>query len=72
MFDRGLLSVADDWTILVSRNKVPNEVVDRLIAPDGRLCLPKNERDWPHPENLRWHRENVFGQVGLEGPLPWS
>jgi len=72
MFDRGLLSVADDWTILVSRNKVPSEVVDRLIVPGGVLCRPQDERDWPHPENLRWHRENVFGQVTVEGPTPWS
>jgi putative restriction endonuclease len=72
MFDRGLLSVADDWTILISRNKVPPQVVDRLIAPHGRLFMPPDERDWPHPENLRWHRENVFGQVNPDGPAPWG
>lgn len=72
MFDRGLLSVADDGSILVSRNKVPREVVDRLIVPSGRLVLPREARDWPHPENLRWHRETVFGQVSVEGPSPWE
>lgn len=72
MFDRGLLSVAEDWTILVSRNKVPGEVVDRLIVPSGKLCLPSDERDWPHPANLKWHRENVYGQVALEEPAPWG
>jgi putative restriction endonuclease len=74
MFDRGLLSVADDadHTILVSRNKVPREVSDRLIVPACKLVLPEDRRDWPHPENLRWHRENVFGQVALEGPSPWE
>ncbi len=72
MFDRGLLSVAEDLTILVSRNKVPSEVVGRLIVPSGRLCRPLAERDWPHPENLKWHRENVFGQVTLDGPSPWG
>jgi putative restriction endonuclease len=72
MFDRGLLSVADDGSILVSRNKVPRDVVDRLIVPSGRLVLPMERRDWPHPENLRWHRENVFGQVSLDGPSPWE
>jgi putative restriction endonuclease len=71
MFDRGLLSVAEDHTILVSRNKVPSEVVDRLISPQGRLILPRDRRDWPHPENLRWHRENVFGQVMPDGATPW-
>ena len=72
MFDRGLISVADDHSILVSRNKVPSDVVDRLIVPSGRLVLPVEARDRPHPENLRWHRENVFGQVALEGPSPWD
>lgn len=62
MFDRGLISVAEDRTILVSRNKVAPEVVDRLIMPDRRLSLPADQRNWPHPENLRWHRENIFGQ----------
>lgn len=72
MFDRGLLSVADDWSILVSRNKVPSDVVDRLIVQSGKLCRPKDTRNWPHPENLKWHRENIFGQLSLEEPTPWS
>jgi putative restriction endonuclease len=73
MFDRGLVSVAEDGaTILVSRNKVPGDVVDRLIAPEGRLHLPDDPRDRPHPENLRWHREHVFGQRDLDGPAPWA
>jgi putative restriction endonuclease len=72
MFDRGLLSVAEDHTILVSRNKVPTEVSDRLIVASRRLVLPKDQRDWPHPENLKWHRENVFGQISLDGPSPWD
>lgn len=72
MFDRGLLSVAEDMTILVSRNKVPAEAVDRLILPGGKLLRPADARDWPHPENLRWHREHRFGQGLADGPTPWS
>jgi putative restriction endonuclease len=72
MFDRGLLSVAEDMTILISRNKVPTEVSNRLIRPDRRLCLPADSRDWPHPENLRWHRETVYGQIDLDEPAPWG
>ena len=72
MFDRGLLSVADDLSILVSRNKVPTDVIERLIVPDGKLRLPESQQDWPHPANLRWHRENVFGQVTVEEPAPWG
>lgn len=72
MFDRGLISVADDLSILVSRNKVPADVVDRLVVSDGKLRLPKDHWNWPHPENLRWHRENVFGQVAAADPAPWD
>ena len=73
MFDRGLISVADDSeTILVSRNKVPGDVVDRLLRPIGKLWTPENNRVWPHPVNWAWHRENVFGQIAAEGPAPWD
>lgn len=72
MFDRGLISVAEDWTILVSRNKVPGDVVDRLIVPDRRLCLPNDPASRPHPANVKWHRENIFGQVDMDGPAPWQ
>ncbi|MDQ2065002.1 HNH endonuclease [Xinfangfangia sp. CPCC 101601] len=72
MFDRGLISVADDHSILVSRNKVPSEVTDRLMAPGGRLLPPLYAWDAPHPAHLKWHRENVFGQGASEGPLPWD
>ncbi len=73
MFDRGLVSVADDGeTILVSRNKVPGDVIERLIRPEGRLLRPKNHKNSPHPENLRWHRENVFGQALPSESSPWD
>jgi len=72
MFDRGLVSAAEDWTILVSRNKVPGEVIERLIRPGGTLERPRDPRDWPHPANLLWHRQNIFGQIDLEGPAPWG
>ncbi len=71
MFDRGLISVAEDCeTILISHNKVPAEVVDRLLLPGRRLIRPDATHNLPHPENLRWHRENVFGQVMLEESYP--
>ena len=73
MFDRGLISVAEDnRTLLVSDNKVPGDVVRRLIRPEMSLCLPEDRRNWPHPANLKWHRENVFGQVLTTGPTPWD
>ena len=73
MFDRGLISVAEDCeTILVSRNKVPGDVVARLQPRDGKLLRPADPRNAPHPQNLRWHRENVFGQVMGAEPIDWG
>ncbi|GHF61465.1 HNH endonuclease [Seohaeicola zhoushanensis] len=73
MFDRGLISVADDCrTILVSHNKVPGDVAHRLLRSEGTLLPPQDPRNAPHPENLRWHREHVFGQVMPTDPAPWE
>jgi putative restriction endonuclease len=72
LFDRGLVSVADDNSLLVSRNKVPRDVADRLLHTSGRLLLPEDPIHWPHPDNLRYHRENIFGQVSLSEPTLWE
>lgn len=69
MFDRGLISIEPEThRILVSHNKVPADVVARLIRPEQRLNLPRKQQDWPHPENLAWHRENRFGSSAFEFP----
>lgn len=58
MFDRGLLSVSDDYRILTAAN-VPEDA-KRLLSPDRRLILPDDETLRPHPTFLRFHRETVF------------
>ncbi|MEM7491040.1 MAG: HNH endonuclease [Pseudomonadota bacterium] len=63
MFDRGLISVAEDHTILVSRNKVDAETARRLFAPDMRLIAPADPRHAPHPDGLRYHREEIYGRA---------
>lgn len=73
MFDRSLISVADDCeTILVSHNKVPGDVVGRLLSTGGKLVRPDDPRNAPHPANLRWHRENVFGRALPGEPVSWG
>lgn len=59
MFDRGLISVDDDYRILFARNKIP-EPVKRLLNPDKRLLLPPTSDLQPHTQFLRYHRECVF------------
>jgi putative restriction endonuclease len=63
MFDRGLLSIADDYSILIATNRVPADAL-RLIRPDRRVRLPERPEAWPHPAQLRYHRERVFKSRG--------
>lgn len=60
MFDRGLIGVADDLSIIVSRQVNDRDGVDSLINRSGRLIGPLVARDRPHMAFLRWHRENCF------------
>jgi putative restriction endonuclease len=60
MFDRGLLAVDDNYTILRAKGSIADEVADRLLTSDRRLVLPEDKHHWPHPGYLRWHRENCF------------
>lgn len=55
MFDRGLLSLSDDYSILTSRKL--NHDVSHLLNPDMRAIVPDDTRLQPHPIYLRWHRE---------------
>jgi putative restriction endonuclease len=60
MFDRGLLGLADDHSILVSRHINDPDAVRGLINKSGRISLPLRPGDHPHARFLRWHRENRF------------
>lgn len=59
MFDRGLISVDDDFRILKAGGLVSEEV-GRLLHPSGGLLVPEEEHLRPHPHFLRYHRENIF------------
>ena len=60
MFDRGLLSIDDDYSLLIAKNRVP-DMVTRMINPDRKLRLPVHQPELrPHPQFLRYHREHIF------------
>jgi putative restriction endonuclease len=59
MFDRGLISVDDDYRILTVPSSIPDPV-KRLLSPDGCISVPKEESLRPHRHYLRYHRENIF------------
>jgi len=58
MFDRGLLSLGDDYSILQSRHL--NHDVSHLINKNNKAKVPENPNLRPHPAYVRWHRENIF------------
>src|ERR1700680_2137528 len=60
MFDRGLISLADDLEILTSRQTNDPESVRSIINKSGRALAPRRMSDRPHPHFLEWHREHCF------------
>ncbi|MEH2612422.1 HNH endonuclease [Bradyrhizobium sp. AZCC 1693] len=59
MFDRGLISVGDDYKILVAKNHVPEEAA-RLLNPSGVIHLPSDGSLYPNAQYLKFHRDVVF------------
>lgn len=61
LFDRHLISLGDDYRLLVSHNKVPSEL-KALFAPQAdRVILPVDRRLWPSQRFLATHRERFGG-----------
>jgi putative restriction endonuclease len=60
MFDRGLISLADDLEILISRHVNDPDGVRALINKSGRATEPRRALDRPHRHFLQWHRDNCF------------
>jgi putative restriction endonuclease len=65
MFDRGLLSVADDQSILLSNHINDVDGVRKILNASGRARLPDNPHERPDPQFLQWHREHCFKGVVL-------
>lgn len=60
MFDRGLVSVDEDHSLLIVPGTVATDIAARLFVPDRRLILPANARDRPHPAFFDWHRRHRY------------
>lgn len=59
MFDRGLVSIDDDYSILIAADRLPDTVM-RLLNANRKLILPPRGDMIPHPHYLNYHRENIF------------
>lgn len=57
LFDRGLISINDDYSLLVSPEAGP---APAMIAMRQTLLLPPDPSKRPHREYLSWHREVIY------------
>ncbi|MCY4550413.1 MAG: HNH endonuclease [Defluviicoccus sp.] len=60
MFDRGLVTLEDDYKIVVSPQAPEN--AHRLLRPEMLAEVPGDSRERPHPSFLKYHRDNIFKQ----------
>jgi putative restriction endonuclease len=65
MFDRGLLTIVDDATILLSNHINDVDGVRKILRANGRAQFPDNAHERPDPAFLRWHREYCFKGIVL-------
>ena len=61
-FDRGLISISPDYRILVSQHILEDVKHDYSIQKlQGKpILLPQKKHQYPAPEYIAWHRENLF------------
>jgi putative restriction endonuclease len=58
-FDRGLISLDEDLTILIAKDRLP-DTITRLVRQGGRLLPPTQENQRPHMQFLRYHRDYIY------------
>ena len=57
LFDRHLISLTDQYGLLVSHNRVPGELRSLFSKQLDRIHLPREERLWPRRDFIARHRE---------------
>jgi putative restriction endonuclease len=57
LFDRHLISIDEDYRLLVAHNRVPNELRSIFRPEHEILHLPKDRKLWPHQTFLAYHRD---------------
>jgi putative restriction endonuclease len=61
LFDRGLITLDDDYRLVVAEREIPSEMM-RLLSPGQPVRVPGSREQQPHPGFIHWHRKNRFGQ----------
>lgn len=60
LFDRHLISLTDEYELLVSAERIPPKFLEIFGQPSKRISLPVRENDWPHPSYIARHRELFY------------
>jgi putative restriction endonuclease len=63
LFDNGLWTVADDYSVIVAVGRFSEDSPDHKSLRDyhgEKIHLPSDDRLWPSPIHLAWHRANIF------------
>jgi putative restriction endonuclease len=61
LFDRHLISLDNEYRLLVSHNKVPSELIRLFPAPGERVHLPTDPRLHPRQDYIARHRARFAG-----------
>ena len=62
-FDRGLISIDDNYCVIISDKFNENNIVSKYSIKqfEGKeILLPNDKKYHPNIENLSWHRKNIF------------
>ncbi|QQO14990.1 HNH endonuclease [Bradyrhizobium diazoefficiens] len=59
MFDRGLISIGDDYKILTAESHVPDDAL-RLLNQSRMINLPADPAFYPNALFLKFHRDKIF------------
>ena len=61
LFDRHLISLSDDYRLLVAHNRVPAELRTLFQNQMEQIRLPRDQRAWPSRKYIERHRERFAG-----------
>ena len=63
LFDEGLWTLTDEYRVVVAVTRFsedsPNQKALREFHGQ-KILLPSDQRHWPNPIHIAWHRKNVF------------
>lgn len=59
MFDRGLFSVDEDYSILMAKDRIPAPILG-LVNPSGKILVPERLEYRPSQQFLDYHRSTWF------------